>query len=134
MDFNKLATVDRHEAGSECNILDPVSGKPTDVFIKVQGADSKAWRAAKKRQTTAIIAARAASKDDVKALEDLDIDFDTMDIDALVHITMEWRGIEKDGKPYKCTPQNAESLYKQSPAVVRQLLAFLSDGENFTDG
>ena len=134
MDFDKLATVDRHEAGAECNILDPATGEKTDVFIQVQGADSAAWRAQKKRQTSAIIAARATSKDDVKTIEELDIDFDKMDIDALVVVTMDWRGINKDGKPYKCTPQNAEKLYSQSPAVVRQLLSFLSDGENFTGG
>ncbi len=134
MDFDKLATVDKHEAGAECNILDPATGKKTDVFIKVQGADSAAWRAAKKRQTTAILAARSASKDDVQSIDALDIDFDKMDIDALVIVTMDWRGIDKDGKPYKCTPDNAEKLYSQSPAVVRQLLAFLSDGENFTGG
>lgn len=134
MEFNKLATVDRHEAGAECNILDPGTGKPTDVFIKVQGADSKAWRAAKKKQTTAIIAARAANKDDLKSIDDLDIDFDMMDINALVSVTIDWRGINKDGKAFKCTPENAEALYKQAPSVVRQLLSFLSDGENFTDG
>lgn len=134
MDFEVLATVDRHEAGAECNILDPATGKPTDVFIKVQGSDSKAWRAAKKRQTAAIIAARAAKKGEIEKADDLDLDFEEMDIDALVSVTTDWRGINKGGKPYKCTAENARELYSQAPSVVRQLLAFLGDGENFTGG
>lgn len=132
MDFNILATVDRHEAGAECNILSPADGKPTDVYIRVQGSDSKAWRAAKKKQTSAILAARATSKDN--KLDDTGLDFDAMDVEALISVTMDWRGIEKDGKPYKFTPENAEALYSQSPSIVRQLLGFLSEGENFTVG
>jgi len=134
MDFDKLATVDRHEAGAECNILDPGTGKPTDVFIKIQGADSKAWRAAKKNQTAKIIAARAAKKDLDGDINDLGIDFDKMDIDALVSVTIDWRGITKGGKPYKFSAENAEALYSQAPSIVRQLLNYIGDGENFTGG
>lgn len=127
MEFDKLATTASHEAGAEVNILSPVDGSPTDVFIKIQGADSKAWRREKKRQTSKIIAAKAEGK-----IEELD--FDAMDVDSLVAITLDWKGITKGGKKYECTPDNAKDLYENSPSIVEQLLRFLGDSANFTQG
>jgi hypothetical protein len=127
MEFEKLATTANHEAGAEVNILSPVDGSPTDVFIWIKGADSKAWRKEKKRQTSKMIAAKAEGK-----IEDLD--FDQMDIDALVAVTIGWKGITKDGKVYKFSEENAKELYEQSPSIVEQLLKFLGDSGNFTVG
>lgn len=127
MEFDKLATTASHEAGAEVNILSPVDGSPTDVFITIQGADSKAWRRAKKRQTSKIIAAKAEGKLD-------ELDFDAMDVDALVAVTLSWRGITKGRKKYECTPENVKALYEQAPPIVEQLLRFLGDTANFTEG
>jgi len=127
MEFNSLATAISHEAGAEVNILSPVDGSPTDVFIAIQGADSKAWRREKKRQTSKIIAAKAEGKLD-------DLDFDAMDVASLVAVTLGWKGITKGGKKYECTPENAQALYEQSPSIVEQLLRFLGDTANFTQG
>lgn len=127
MDFDNLATLAAHEAGAEVNILSPVNGSPTDVVIKIKGPDSKEWRREKKRQTSKIIQAKAEDK-----LEALD--YETMDVEALVAVTIDWRNITKGGKPYKCTKANAKALYSQSPSIVHQLLSFLADGVNFTKG
>lgn len=127
MEFNSLATAISHEAGAEVNILSPVDGKPTDVFITIQGADSKEWRKQKKKQTSLIIAAKANDK-----MQDLD--YDAMDVDALVAVTLGWRGIVKDGEEFKFTKANAKELYNQAPAVVEQLISFLGDSANFTKG
>lgn len=127
MELNQLETVTDHDAGAECNILSPVDGKPTDVFIKIKGSDSKAWRSAKKRQTQQIIDARATSTMDK-------LDYEAMDAEALAEVTMSWRGITKDGKPYEFSKSNAEQLYKESPAVSNQLIEFLSNRANFTKG
>lgn len=127
MELNSLRTVESHEAGAECNITSPVDGKPTDVFIKIKGADSKEWRNAKKSQTSQIIAARASGGD-------IDLDYDKMDIDALVAVTMGWRGIVQDGEEYACNKENARKLYADSPSVVSQLIDFLTRRANFTNG
>lgn len=127
MEFDKLATTVAHEAGAEVNILSPVDGSPTDVFITLQGADSKEWRKQKKRQTSLIIAAKSNDK-----LQDLD--YDAMDVEALVAVTLDWRGLSKDGKEYKFSKANAKALYEQAPSVVEQLIAFLGNGANFTKG
>ena len=126
MEIGQLLTVDAHEAGAECNILSPVDRKKTDVFIKIAGADSKLWRNAKKKQTAQLIAARAADKKDV--------DYDAMDIEAIASITLDWRGITKDGKEYPCIEKNKKELFTKSPFIVEQLLEFLSKGENFIKG
>lgn len=127
MEFGKLATLADHEAGAELNILSPVNGSPTDVFIKIKGPDSKEWRREKKRQTSKIIQAKSEGKMD-------ELDYESMDIEALISITISWKNITKGGKPFKCTSGNAKELYMQSPSIVNQLLNFLSDGENFTKG
>jgi len=127
MELNQLSTAIDHETGGEVNILSPVTGDETDVFIKVQGADSKVWRAHKRKQTMQMISARADGKED-------DLDYEAMDIEALADVTLEWRGITVDGDEYECTQENARKLYENSPSIVAQLLVFISDRENFTKG
>lgn len=127
MEFDKLATAASHEAGAEVNILSPVDGSPTDVFIKIKGADSKAWRVQRKRQTSAIVQAKSEGKLD-------EIDYDALDVEALVAITIDWRNLTKGGEEYKFTPENARALYEQSPSIVQQLLTFLGESANFTKG
>lgn len=127
MELSQLATAETHQEGAECNIADPLTKQPTDVYIKIMGADSAKWREQKKKQTNAVLEARANGKAS-------SIDFDQMDVDALVAVTLDWRGIKSDGEDYEFTKANAKHLYENSPAVVNQLLAFLSDGANFTRG
>jgi len=127
MDFNKLATAEAHGQGAECNILDPTTREPTDVFIKIMGADSKEWRNAKKKQTSAILRAKSQGKED-------GLDFDKMDVEALVSVTLGWSGIVSEGAEYEFNKANARKLYENAPSVVSQLLDFLSNGANFTNG
>lgn len=127
MEFDNLATSVAHEAGAEVNILSPVDGKPTDVFITIMGADSREWRRQKKKHTAKIISARAQGTLD-------ELDYDAMDVEALVAVTVGWRGIIDGGKEFKYTKANAKKLYENAPAVVSQLLEFVSDNANFTNG
>lgn len=124
MEFSQLATAQAHSQGAECNIKSPLDGKPTDVFITIMGADSREWRAAKKQQTSQILRAKSQGKED-------SLDFDKMDVEALVSVTLSWRGIAQDGEEYEFSKENARSLYQDAPGVVAQLLEFLGDGENF---
>tara|TARA_R100000951_G_scaffold111638_1_gene110912 strand:+ start:894 stop:1277 length:384 start_codon:yes stop_codon:yes gene_type:complete len=127
MELNQLETVTDHDTGAECNILSPVDGMPTDVYITIAGSDSKVWREAKKRQTKTIINAKADSKMD-------QLDYEEMDSVALAEATMSWRGITKDGKEYEFSQENAKKLYSESPSVASQLITFLSDRANFIKG
>jgi len=57
-----------------------------------------------------------------------------MDVDALVAVTMDWSGIVDNGEPYPCSKKNALKLYADSPAIVSQLIDFLTRRANFTTG
>lgn len=127
MEISQLETVAKHEAGAEYNVLSPVDGSPTDVYITIMGPDSKAWRQAKKKQTNQLITAKALKKEH-------DLDFEKMDIDALSSVVIGWRGLVKDGKDYPANKKNVRSLLENSPSIVSQLLSFLGEAENFTKG
>ena len=132
MEFNKLATAKHHDNGAECNILDPVSDEPTDFFIKICGADSKVWRKEKKMQTRKLLSVRSQSTDEDFDYEVAGIDFEAMDIVALVNATIDWRGLVNNGKEVKYSKEMAHELYDNAPSIVRQLIEFLGNGENFT--
>ena len=127
MDFAQLATAQAHAEGAECNIKNPLNGEPTDVFITIMGSDSREWRAAKKNQTSQILKAKSQGKEE-------SLDFDRMDVDALLSVTIDWRGIIKDGEEFEFNKKNARELYQDAPGVVSQLLEFLGNGENFIGG
>lgn len=126
MDFAELATAEAHEAGAEVVIRHPVTGKPTDVKIRVKGLDSGAWRKAQKDMQRQIL----------KAMSDGDAIDDTAEyeIDALVSITLGWEGIEKDGQEYKFSKKRCKELYTESPPVKDQVDAFVGKRANFTKG
>jgi len=113
MELDNLVTAESHESGAEINIVSPVDGQMTDVFITIKGVDSRTWRQVKKEQTREIINARADGKMD-------SLDYDLMDAKALATSTVSWRGIVKDGKEYECNYDNALALYKDAPSVVAQ--------------
>jgi len=127
MELANLKTAETHDEGADITILSPIDGKPTDVIIRIKGMDSKTWREAKKNQTQKIIDARADNKMDA-------LDYDLMDAEALADATISWSNITKDGKEYQFNRQNAVNLYANSPDVKDQLLSFLSDRANFTNG
>jgi hypothetical protein len=127
MELSKLLTSDDHAAGAECNIFSPVNDKKTDVFILMSGADAPVWRKQKRKQTAEMMASARSKTPN-------DLDYDKMDIEALVETTLGWRGIVKDGNPWEFNKQNALELYTKSPGIVAQLLSFIADKRNFTKG
>jgi len=126
MELEKLSTAPSHEAGAECRIK--ANGKNTDVFITIQGQDSKAYRKAKKRQMREFIEARKNEID----IEQLDTD--RMDVELLADCTLGWRGITVKGESYEFSRENAVQLYSDAPEVAFQLLQFIEERGNFTNG
>ena len=127
MELSNLLTVDDHDAGAECNIVSPIDGKKTDVYILIAGADSAAWRKQKRKQTSEIMFSTRSKKD-------VFLDYDKMDIEAVVEITLGWRGIVSSGNDYPYSKENALALYSKSPGIVSQLLDFIADKRNFIKG
>jgi|TARA_R110000822_G_scaffold45921_4_gene122590 hypothetical protein len=127
MELSNLLTVDDHDAGAECNIVSPIDGKKTDVYILIAGADSAAWRKQKRKQTSEIMSSTRSKKD-------VSLDYDKMDIEAVVEITLGWRGIVSNGNDYPYNKENALALYSKSPGIVNQLLDFIANKRNFIKG
>ena len=126
MELKKLSTAPSHEAGAECRIK--ANGKNTDVYISIRGQDSKTYRAAKKKQMREFVEARKNNIDVV------DLDTDRMDVELLADCTIGWRGITVGGEEYEFNRENAVQLYTDAPDVVYQLLQFIEDRGNFTNG
>jgi hypothetical protein len=128
MEFNDLLTSEAHEEGAEINIVNPVTGKPTDAYIKVMGIDSVAFQSSQRKKRNKMIAMLSEKK----ALDETyEID---SDISALASITIGWRGIEQNGEAMKFTPKACEELYRKSPGLRQQVDAFVGDRRNFTKG
>lgn len=117
MDVNKLYTLKAHEEGAEIQIKSPIDDKPTDFYIQVKGPDSKAYR-------------EAVRKYHRKLLNDED----GGEIDLLVAITVNWKGL-KDGKnTVEFSMDAARNLYENAPSVANQVDRFIADRLNFTNG
>jgi len=122
MDIEKLYTVDLHEAGAEVQINGP-DGKPTDIFIKMVGIDSKTWRNIIKRKERALL---KMSYDEIAEVEDGYL--------ILAEATLGWRGIESNGKPVEFSKKKAEQLYKNAPYIRDQVDVFIANRSNFMKG
>ena len=129
MNINELYTSEAHEDGAEFNIIHPVTGKPTNAYIKVAGPDSRLYRKAEKDMLKANIPLYASKDDNTDQLIDIDAEF-------LAKITIDWRGISSDAddNELKFSFSEAKKLYLKSPFVRDQVNAFSKTRGNFTNG
>tara|TARA_R110000868_G_scaffold93591_4_gene258850 strand:- start:574 stop:945 length:372 start_codon:yes stop_codon:yes gene_type:complete len=121
MDINQLATVEMHEAGAEFQLLNQATGEKEDAVFLVKGTDSKAWRKAQKAQRK-------------KYAEEEDVDFFDHEYlwPMIAGVITGWRELNKGGKPFEYSDENAAWLCENSPIVVNQIFAFIVDRQNFT--
>jgi hypothetical protein len=117
MDINTLYTVDAHEEGAEIRIVSPLDGKETDFYITLQGIDSKAYRKAVRAYHRKLIAEEEGGE-----------------IDLLVAITKDWRGLFKGKEKIPFSPDAARDLYVNAPSVTAQIDTFVADRKNFIKG
>ena len=128
MEFNDLLTQEAHEEGAELEIYNPETGKKTGFFITVMGADSLAFQKEQKKLRNKAILAYSKDKEPDYEEEIKD------EIRHLANITLDWRGIESNGKPKPFTKEHCIELYTKSPGVRQQVDRFVSDRANFTKG
>ena len=128
MDFDSLLTKEAHEEGAEILISNPVTGKTTDLYIKVLGSDSLVWQKSIKRGRNKLISKLSENKE-ISEQDEIDAE-----IDQLVAVTVDWRGIEREGVPVKFTAKDCKKLYTSSPGVRQQVDKFVSDRTNFIKG
>lgn len=126
-DFSDLLTPTSHESGVEVEILNPSTLASLDnpIFIKLAGAGSKRFRAAKSESLAKAIAEKADGKE---------FDVNEVEIKILTACTLGWRGIKEGGKDLEFSQEKCEQLYRGSDFVFDQCLAFINNRENFTNG
>jgi hypothetical protein len=117
MELDELCTTERHEKGAEIRIKNPVDDSETDVYITIQGIDSKSYRQAAKTQQKDIL-------DDVEGSGEK----------LLASITIGWRGLTDKGVEVEFSKDRAEQLYSNSPGIARQVDNFAAKRGNFTNG
>lgn len=116
MKFEELLTAPAHEQGAEMEIMHPVTGQGTGVFLLIRGVDSKTFR-------DASIEFNRKRMD--KANDDKDIA-----LDLTVAITAGWRGIDD----VEFSADAARKMYTDSPAIRAQVDAFFTVRRNFMKG
>jgi hypothetical protein len=98
---------------ADCVIVDPVTGKDTDIVISLYGVSSSQYRNIARK----LLADK--SKDSVEN-----------DIEYLSVLTVGWKNIESGGKPLKFSPENARKVYEVS-TIRGQVIQFIHDVRNF---
>lgn len=106
-----LDSVNMNALGNEGAWIDieGPNGKPTDLKVKIRGANSDPVRKVSEEHNRRIAAAFKANKG--KADVDLDALDKQRDAELAVASTIDWSGFEKGGKPLPCTPENVREIY-----------------------
>ena len=127
MELEGLLTVDEHQSGAKCHLVDK-KGLPVDAFVIVCGEDSANYRMAKRSQRRAIIELQQ------KKINFDDYDFFELDVEFVSSVVTDWGDITANGEPVEFTKEAAVSLFSNSPQNVEKVLAFCGDRENFIKG
>ena len=127
LDLARAADPGRDQA-AWLEVMDPVSGRPNGVRIRLAGLDSPAHRAAQREMTNRRLAAmaRRGSRYRPRA-EELEAEA----LNLLVAVTLDWEGISENGQPLACTPENVREVYARVPWLHEQVDDFVGDRANF---
>ena len=127
MELNQLVTLDAHEEGSHCRLLQ-ADGSLSDAFVVVQGPDSSAFRMARRSQRTKLLGLKAKGVDlDSHDLFPLDVDF-------ACAIVTDWGNITIDGELVEFTDEGIKNLLSKSPTNVDRILDYCGERVNFMKG
>lgn len=127
MELDQLVTLDAHEEGSHCHLLQ-ADGSVSDAYVVVQGPDSSAFRMARRDQRAKLIGLKAKGVNlDTHDLFPLDVDFACAIVNG-------WGNITKDGKDVEFSAKGIKGLLSKSPANVDRILDYCGERANFMKG
>lgn len=127
MDLNKLDLTKAANAGAWYALKHPVTSEELPMKIKVLGKDSEKFIQLSEEF-------RRSSLDDLKAnktTEQRMASASEYGDKLLVACTLEWQGIELDGKKLDCTPENVKLVYKRFNWIKDQIDTAIADRANF---
>jgi hypothetical protein len=126
MDFANLNSIEHGDRGATFYNIKGLDDKPIPgVSVTLLGANSKIGRAASTLALRKII-------DDKDGVDTYDMR-KARTLDKMVALTIDWSGIDMNGKEYKCTPENVRALYS-NPAYdwfYVQIIEFVEKAANF---
>lgn len=137
MDLRQLDTAKLANSGVELQLRHPGTGMPlysgsgdgkTKVAITLRGADSPEFLSIKDNSIDKRVKARGRVNPSMAEERQFEIDM-------LVACTISWTGIELDGKPLECSPENVKALYSQPGLkwITDQVDRFVGDRGNFLE-
>lgn len=112
MDIDKLVV----KEVTDVTVIDPATGKKTDIVISLHGMYSDRFRPA-----YVACLKRHGEKGG----------FDCLDAEFFADMTEKWKGATKGGKAYKFSAKNAAAFYSSSKPVFNQLYTTLIGGADF---
>ena len=118
-DLSQLDSKAFAEKGVEVDILHRETGEETGIKIRVQGADSMAYKNAM------LSSARNANKD--ATAEDACM----IGAKIVASITLGWSGLAVDGKEIEFNQDTAVDMYYRFDWVANQVLAAVNDSKRF---
>ena len=127
MDLNSLRLSDT----TTVDLIHPVTDEPVGITITLLAKTSPKVKAVAHRFADKRLA--AAVKDGKKAFRLDSAQMEDESLDILVAATEGWTGVERDGQPVPCTPDEVRALYS-TPGfawIREQVDRALSDASNF---
>lgn len=119
-----LSNVADQDRGRECELLDPVTGKPTGIKLWIVGPDSKTAHDARIAMSDELI--ERARHDGTVSAEDRE----RARINSLARLVQRWE-IEENGNPIPFTHKNVVRLLSVGTWIEAQVDAFASDRSAF---
>lgn len=129
MDLGSVDTIASSNEGATLVLLHPKTGEETDIQIVLYGPDSDVVRRLKREQSERTLEALRKPGSKPK-LEELDRAASVF----LAGATKGWANVERDGKPYPFTFENAVDLYQSFPWIREQVDRFIGDRRHFIRG
>lgn len=128
MDLAKLDVTSAANAGATLTLRHPATGDDMETTITLAGRDSATWKEAERKYADRRLAQmqRNGKMGNITTAE-----VEERGLKLLAAVTLDWTGVELDGKPVACTKENAEHIYARFAWIAEQVDGFVGDRSNF---
>jgi hypothetical protein len=117
------------DATAEVEIFDPRSKTGTGIFISLLSKDSEKARALTRSQLNRRFKVAGRTRGGLSLTAE-ELEAESMDL--LIACTKDWRGMNWNGEPMKCTADNVRMVYTKSPIIREQVDDAINDRALFT--
>lgn len=127
MDFSKIDVTAAADKGALMHVEHPATREPLydkagkPITMLLAGQDSRLWKSEQAK-----ISEKYAGRKKYNAAS-----LQRDSIELLASVTLQWNGIEWEGKPLECNRENARMLYAERAWVMEQVDAFVAERANF---